>query len=322
MKSDIKKVNERSVEAFWEFRDPIKHAARELLWLPEAKSLREKKKGYLKYFTLPGKWAWDIFFFERNGILEKRGRGFPHVRFCDNNRESYATAKKLLGNTIGKRGNFEDVVLKGRKEFWDEFPYDLYNLDFCGTCLPDEQPPFSDTFEAITTIMENHVSQRYFPFSLLLTMKALADETNITAQEELKANIETNRADACFADEINKVIPDTERFVRVNFADFILISIAKIVCHLAKGHCDVEIRNRAKYPRQNGAYFITKFVFRFGERRGRGLRITSPEYASTVLKAIALNSVITINESCISHGIERSHSELVKYVMSKYEEVV
>jgi len=227
-----------------------------------------------------------------------------------------------LGNTVGKRGNFEDVVLNGRKEFWDGFPYDLYNLDFCGTCLPDEQPPFSDTFEAITTIIENHVSRRHFPFSLLLTMKALADETNMVAQEELKANIETNRADACFADQINEAIPDTERFVRANFADFILISIAKIICHLAKAHCDVEIRNRAKYPRQNGAYFITKFVFAFRGREQRSLRIASPMYASNVLEAVALNNVMTIDQSCISREIKRSHGELVEYVKSKYEEVV
>jgi hypothetical protein len=322
MRSNIQKANERSVEAFREFGGVLKHAARELLWLPEAKSLREEKKRYLTYFTLPGKWAWDIFFFERNGILEKRGRGFPHVRFCDNNTESYATAKRLLGNTVGKRENFEDVVLNGGREFWDEFPYDLYNLDFCGTCFPDEQPPFSDTFEAITRIIENHVSQRHFPFSLLLTMKALADETSIRAQEELKANIETNRADVYFADQINEVIPDTEKFVRANFADFILISIAKIICHLAKAHCDVEIRNRAKYPRQDGAYFITKFVFRFTGREGRSLRIASPMYASNVLKAIALNNVMSIDKSCISREIKRSHSELVEYVRSKYEEVV
>ena len=316
MKSDLRKANEKNVEAFRDFRDVIKHAARELLWLPEAKSLREKKGRFLRYFTLPGKWALDIFFFERNNILEKGSRGFPNVRFCDNNSDSYATAKRLLGNTVGKRGNFEDLVLNDRKEFWDGFPYDVYNLDFCGTCFPDRQPPFSRTWEAILTVIERHVSGRHFPFILFLTMKALASETSRQAQAELKNNIETNRANPEFADEINEAIPDTERFVRRNFADFILISVPKIICHLAEAHCDVEIRRRAKYPRSNGAYFIAKFVFSFSRRRGRSLSITSPEYISNVRQIIHLDDVIVIDATCISTDIRRASEDLSEYVDS------
>ena len=319
MKNDIKKVNERSVEAFRDFRGILKHAARVLLWLPEARSLREKRKRFLKYFTLPGKWAWDIFFFEMNGIIGKQQRGFPDVRFCDRNPESYLTAKRLLGNTVGIRENFETLVLDGRQEFWDGFPYDMYNFDFCGTCLPDEQPPFSDTFEAITRIIQKHVSERHFPFSMFLTMKASARETNRDAQEDLKQNIELNRTQAEFADKIDEVIPDTSAFMRRNFAGFILMSISKIVCHIARAHCDVEIKQRAKYARRRGSYFITKFAFRFKRRSGRSLRIVNPGYVRNVLEAITLDNVVTIDQSCVTEEIKGSHKELMIYVEELYK---
>lgn len=316
MTSDLKRANAKSVEAYSEFADILKHAARYLLWLPEVRALREDRKRFLKYFTLPGKWAWDIFFFERNSILERNERGFPNVRFCDNNGQSYVTAKRLLGNTVGKKGNFEDLVLGDRQEFWGGFPYDVYNLDFCGTCLPREQPPFSNTFAAVTKIVEKHVSLNHFPFIILLTMKALAGETSDEAQSELKDNIETNRREPELAEQINAVIPNTELFVQTNFPEFIMISIPKVICHLASAHCKVEVKCRAKYPRRDATYFITKFVFRFVRSRRTSLRITNPVYVASVRDLLQLNNVILIDESRISAEIRESHRALQEYVNS------
>jgi hypothetical protein len=316
MASDLRKANRKSVEAYLEFGDILKHSARYILWLPEVRTLRSSKRRFLKYFTLPGRWAWDIFFFERNNILEREGRGFPNVRFCDNNVQSYFAAKRLLGNTIGKKGNFEDLVLNNGKEFWDGFPYDVYNLDFCGTCFPDKQPPFSRTFEAITRIIENHVTSNHFPFILLLTMKALASETRDEAKEELKENIENNRRDPNFKEQIDSIIPNTDTFVQRHFHEFIIISIPKVICHLADTHCGVEIRYRAKYPRDNAAYYITKFVFKFSRRRRRSLSIMSPMYISNIQKIMSLHDVILIDRSCINNEIRQSHRQLRDYVRS------
>ena len=314
MTSDTKKINTRSVEAYLEFGDPIKHAARCLLWLPEAQALKTQKRRFLKYFTLPGKYAYDIFFFEKNEIVQKHTRGFPDVRFCDNNDQAYSTAKRLLGNTVGKKGNFEKLVLNNEKEFWDGFPYDLYNLDFTGTCFPDDQPPFSDTFVAIKQIIEHHVSENCFPFVVFLTMKALASETKDEAKEELKENIETNRSNANFTQQINNLIPNIESFIDTRFEDFIIISIPKIVCHLAQVHCNIETRKRAKYPRSNNAYFIVKFVFRFTRRRLRSLRINNPTYINNVLSIIKLDNVKTIDNSCLNNEIRTSLIELKQHI--------
>ena len=316
MTSDIKKINQRNVEAFHEFGGEIKHAARCRLWLPEAHSLKQEKGKCLKYFTLPGKWAYDVFLLENNGIIAKSQRGFPDVRFCDNNANFYATAKRLLGNTIGIQSNFERAVLQDKREFWDSFPYDIYNLDFCGTCFPNDQPPFSQTFEAVTKIIEEHVRRRYFPFIVFLTMKALAGETNMQAQRELVGNIESNRAEPEFAAAFDRTIPDTADFVENRFSDFILLSVPKLICHLARAHCDVDVRQRAKYSRRSrgeAQYFITKFVFKFSRRR-RTLRIRDSHYIDNVLRIVRLDDIVTIENSSITDEVRQSLAKIKSHL--------
>lgn len=272
------------------------------------------KKEFLKYFTLPGKWALDIFFFEMENIIGKQERGFPGVRFCENNLDSWVTAKRLLGNTIGIKGNFEDIVLNDRKEFWDAFPYDIYNLDFCGTCLPNEQPPFSKTFESINKIIANHVSRGSFPFLLFLTMKAEANETSEEAKQDLIQNIEHNRTIPEFTAILNNLVPNSTSFAQNSFADFIVLSVPKVICYLADAHCKVEVLHRAKYPRSNGRYYITKFVFRFTQGVRKRLSILSPEYVQNVRDIMRLDNITIINKSMMNMQIKNSLRDLLKYV--------
>ena len=316
VKSDIKKINEKTVDSYADFSGLIKHAARCKLWLPEAKTLRQEKNRPLRYFTLPGKWAYDIFFLEKEGIIAKDSRGFPDVRFCDNNSKSYSDAKQLLGNTIGKKENFEKLVLENQREFWDGFPYDIYNLDFCGTCFPDNQPPFSETFQAIEKIINQHAAKNHYPFIIFLTMKALERETNSQAKTQLIQNIETNRADINFTQKLNALIPNTQTFISQNFVDFIIISVPKIICHLAQNYCDIETKTRAKYARPNQEaveYYITKFVFKFTRKRQRDLTVRNDNYINNVLQIVRLDNTITIDPTSITPGIRKSNEELVSY---------
>jgi hypothetical protein len=313
MNTNLRKINEKTIEAHHDYSGLLKHAARYLLWLPEAKKLKSEKQRYLTYFTLPGKWAFDIFFFEQEGIVEKQVRGFPGVRFCENNSDSFATAKRLLGDTIGIKRNFEELVLNNRPEFWDGFPYDIYNLDFCGTCFPDNQPPFSDTFKSLTKILKRHYLRGHFPFLIFLTMKAFSPGTRKEAKDELIQNIEDNRNDGNFADIINGLIPNTDSFVRNNFVDFIILSIPKIVCHIAQREKrSISVQYRAKYARDKGRFYITKFVFLF-DGCISGLRIKSQQYIANVRNIMRMDNVLTINNSSITNAIRESHNRLLKY---------
>ncbi len=320
MISDKTKINKKTVDIYPDFSGLIKHTARVSLWLPEAQLLKAERNRFLKYFTLPGKWAFDIFFFEIKEIIKKDRRGFPGVRFCDNNSKSYSEAKKLLGSTIGKKENFEKLVLEDAQEFWEGFPYDIYNLDFSGTCFPNDQPPFSETFKAIDKIILEHFSKNYFPFIIFLTIKAMESETSPEAKRELKENIDINRRNANFKQQINSLIPDTDTFVTNNFVDFIIISIPKVICYFVKNQCDLEIRDRAKYARPNDRnvdYYITKFVFKFTRRHHRRtLSVQNENYINNVLNIICLDNVKLINQSSITESIKQSHGELMTYLTS------
>ena len=309
--SDIKKISFRSRDSFLEFKDLIKHTARCLLWLPVAKSLKQQKGDYLRYFTLPGKFAWDIFLFEKNNLLKKEARGFPDVRFCDNNAQFYTEATRLLGSTIGIKKNFEELVIEDNKIFWEGFPYDLYNLDFCGTSFPDNQPPFSDTFKAIKKIIYKHAESSAFPFVIFLTIKAKKEETRSEAISELKGNIESNRANPIFNEAITRLIPDINTFVEDKFCDFMIVSIPKLICHLAKDHCNVEIKARSKYKRSN--YFITKFVFLFTPKI-QSLVIDNPNYNYNVTEIMRSDNIKEIKSIDITEDIKASHKELKDYI--------
>lgn len=262
-----------------------------------------------------------MFFLKLKGILDEEGRGFPHVRFCDNNIKNYTHAKKILGNTIGKMSNFEDIVLDNAPEFWDGFPYDIYNMDFCGTCLPETQPPFSKTFEAIEKIIESHVTRNHFPFLIFLTIKALDSETNPEAKRQLKRNIDENRRVRDFAAQIDSVIPNIDAFVRDHFVDFILISIPKILAHLAKTKCSLAIKTRAKYERpgyRGNRYCIAKFVFKFTKRpRRTNLSVSDENYKSNIASIMTLSNVLTIDAASATPDVTTSHNELKDYMRTR-----
>ena len=315
---DIKKINKKNVESIRDFTDPLKHVVRCSFWLPEAESLKQEKGEFLKYFTLPGKFALDILHFGEKGILKKINRGYPGVRFCDNNPGNYTEAVKRLGQTIGMMKNFESVVLDNEPNFWEGFPYDIYNLDFCGTCFPDSQAPFSDTLKSIKKIIKKHSDEESFPFLIFFTMKSLKSETHHQTISELKDNITLNRQNENFTSQIDQTIPDLNNFVNNEFDKFIIISIPKLICHFSKEDCDVEIKARLKYKRTNSLgqeYFITKFIFKFTKRLPT-VSINNENYNSNILWLMNLEDVKEITDADITEEVTSSHTDLQEYIES------
>lgn len=316
MARELIKINKKNIDSFFDFNDLPKHTVRYNYWLPSAQLLIKEKGRKLRYFTLPGKWAWDIFLFEKFDIVEKDGKGFPYVRFCDNNYQFYTEAKSLLGNTTGIFANFEDVVLKDNRKFWDGFPYDIYNLDFCGTCFPDSQPPFSNTFRAIDKILMKHSeSKKSFPFLIFLTLKAKEDETNLDTISDFKENIKENRKNIEFKDLINTIIPDIDILINKRFEDFIFICLPKIISYLAQNYCNVYLNQRIKYYRDAKGYYITKFIFRFDYKKPT-LKIINSNYIENVKKTLNLDDIILIENKDFSKNIINSRNEIYNHILS------
>ena len=114
------------------------------------------------------------------------------------------------------------------------------------------------------------------------------------------------------------MIADVVFFVNYLFEDFLLIRIPNLIFHLAGAYCDVEVKSRAKYARQHGSYFITKFVFKFTRRRRRtSLSLNNPSYIRNVLNIFRLNHVKNINARCVNQTIKHSLAELKSSIKKK-----
>jgi hypothetical protein len=150
-------------------------------------------------------------------------------------------------------------------------------------------------------------------------MKAAPNETHEEAKRELIRNIVDNSKIPDFADIVNRVVPNPVHFSQTRFADFIILSVPKVICQLADAHCKVEVIHRAKYSRQG--FKIAKFVFRFDKRRRKSLRLYSPEYAHNIEEIMRLDNVKTIGPPVIGTKIRTSHERLKAYIMKLDQEI-
>ena len=296
------------------FGDNIKHEARLRLWLPALRQLKSDLGGrYLKYFTLPGPKAFDVVRWRNEGLIEHSGRRYTNVCFCDNNARNFANATQILSNTPGVHASFEKVI-RGRgnhiySPFWDLFPFDVYNLDFCGTCFEDNEP-LSKTIGSIIELVNAHIRKRGSgKFLLFLTVRIDKSKTDRDVIDELRSNLQSNSQNKNLASVIDGLIrSDIDQFIHNRFCDFMLTSIPKLIASIVipqKGvSAKIEDLQRACYPRSSrdgDKYHIGKFVFSI-EKEKKTLRRDPPWYQPLVAKSLSLGNVLRINADSIPKG--------------------
>jgi hypothetical protein len=262
----------KSLEAYELFRDPQKHYVRVYGWKNAAQSrfqvLQGKRDYGLRYLTLCGKNAIDIFLLKREGLIRDDGRGFPSVFYVENYYPSFAEVKPLLGRTQGKRISFEELVIQPWFEtFVRKCPFDVVNLDFSGNCFPREDPPFSTTLRAIYHMIE---LQKGNNFDLFVTFKALRSMENLTAVQELAENMTKNfsahhEVEELFREKFQNLNP--EQLSNVNYGLFLLATFPKIVYGFgANSGFTVSCTGKFIYkrtPQNKPQYQIVKFMFTF-----------------------------------------------------------
>jgi len=296
-------------EIYRDFGDVLKHEARLKLWLPALRELKKTLGRKLKYFTLPGPKAYDVIKWKEEDLLEFDGRGFPEVCFCEMDPNNYINAKRILGNTGGIKGRFENIIQNRRdpryKAFWELFPYDVYNLDFCGTWFEDEEP-LSQTFISIINLINAHVAYRKFTkFIIFLTIRI--DETRINPRviNDLKNNLQDNLSRSEFSDVCS--IDNIEFFIRDKFHDFMLISIPKLLAfkmipQTRRLSGRITKLTRGYYPRNR--YHIGKFVLVIDKER-TGLRHNPDWYKQIVRESLELTHIIKIARNTIAEETQR-----------------
>lgn len=296
-----------------DFGDVVKHEARLKLWLPALKELKDELGKHLKYFTLPGPKAYDVIKWKNSNLIRFDGRGYPDVCFCEMDHDNYINAKRILGKTRGIKAKFEKVIRERQnpkyKAFWDFFPYDVYNLDFCGTWFENEEP-LSDTFRSIIKLVNHHVSRRNFTkFLLFLTIRIDKGRTNPRVIEDLKNNLELNSRNSRFLNKVNALIAgNIAQFIERNFHRFILVSLPKLIAfkfipQTKRFAGTIESIGRGYYLR-NRRYHIGKFVFLVGKKR-TSLRINPSWYENCVCESLEVGNIIEIVKETIPHSTKR-----------------
>jgi len=311
--------------------DLKKHEARLKLWLPALQDLRNKLGRPLRYFTFPGEKAYDVIAWKQKGLIEFNERGFPNVCFCEMKPEYFANATRILKNTIGVPAKFEDVINNRQdskyKPFWVKFPYDVYNLDFCGTCFESNRPLLNKTFLSIIRLINAHISKNGSgKFLLLLTVRIDKNYTNEDFIKNLVKNLESNRKDSDFSLLINGLVKDEiSNFIEERFCDFIMTGLPKILASKIRSQTRetsgrIEDLYRAYYKRRdrenNYDYFIGKFVFLI-DKEATSFESSPSWYRNVVVKSLDLVNIMKINESNISNGTQQDLDELKREIRDR-----
>jgi len=271
-----KKVEKRK-ESTLSFICPKKHYVRKEGWLTIARNRKEvvssrvETQGYIRYFSLCGKEAIDVLLFEREGIIRANARGYPDVCYCDfveDNPLEFAKLKETLGKTKGFNMRFEELVYDGSfQKLVQNEPFDVVNLDFCGSCFPKHDAPDSKTLRAIECVLK---LQSAVSFNLFITFRAQRSSENSGAIKELRDVMEKNLSQ--FSD-FKSVYEEKIGFplnilCENDYPSFLLHTFPKILLGFGNNYnLGGECIRRFYYKRKEGEYKIVKFIFSFEPRR-------------------------------------------------------
>lgn len=261
--AEKKKVEEKSIEISQHFRDAKKHYVRKYGWVEAVRNRLKKSKKRLRYFTLCGSEAIDIFLFEKEGFIEYDGKGYPDVCFCEHDYSTFVKARERLGRTVSWRRDLEYLVKDNT--FRKAIPFDVINLDYTSNCFPINEEPFSNTLQTIKTIIQ---LQSNHSFTLFITFRAQASIENRQAIDELKMNMRTNFERYTKTKELYKkrTSLSLDELANNSYPEFLLLALPKIIIGWGATYgFSTSNDKQFIYSRtgSSGTYHIVKLIFDF-----------------------------------------------------------
>lgn len=326
------------------YSSPVKHYVREAGWLKAArnrKDLLKGKKRELRYFTLCSLEAIDIKTLYKYGILNRDQLGYPSTYFCEWDSELIEEIARVVGSNYWF-GSFEDFITElynNNDRYRDKlkeqnlFPFDIYNLDFTGSCIPGDQPPYSKTLEALTNLVDLQHKEEH-NFDIFLTFSATENKDNKDAIAQLAELLDINCKKYS---EAKKVFDNNYLNVSTlkskQYEIFIAIAIPKFLASKAKDfRYKLEISPSYKYKRVNSngdPYYITSMILSLEyirDKRDRGLiKLSDPPISDQIDEKYYPQSIIEIfNHDIIDvdkmlsskPGLRKKFSEKVKGIKS------
>lgn len=264
-------MNSATTKIDWN-KDVEKHYVRRQVWLPAALAQVEASRDSgrePKYLTFCAAEAIDVFMFLQEGVLTRD----PHTGivvntyFCEKEFEEFNRISQLLGaHHQGFLGDFEDMILfedddetrclalsdtsrryprKLRKRlslkeshhrFRGALPFDLINLDVCGTFFPPKGGIQSPMLRSIKTLLgwqTDHAEydRRFESFTIFLTAHVEGGIENEDAIQELITMIENNSAYAGFSEALQDRFGtiDAAQIAGDCFPDFYCVALPKVI---------------------------------------------------------------------------------------------
>ena len=265
-------MNSSSTRIDWDV-DVVKHYVRRHAWLPAARSQRDATRGagrQVTYLTFCAAQALDVFLFLKEGILTRDPETdvVSNAYFCEQKSDIFQEISELIGpHDQGFLGNFQEMILfaddevtRGRRyddrheryesemrkrldikqrheRFRNAMPFDIINLDICGTMFPPAGGVHSPMIKSIDTLLRWQadccdMDDRFRSFTLFLTTHIEAGRVNEQAFRELVAMVENNgRAYAGYADGLQARFGRAEvsEIARQDFNAFYCLALPKAI---------------------------------------------------------------------------------------------
>ena len=266
-------MNHASSRIDWD-TDVIKHYVRRQAWLPAALAQIEasRRSGRQpKYLTFCAANAIDVFLFLKEGVISRDQRTdvVQDTYFCEKRDEEFNEISQLIGaHEQGFLGDFKEIVLyedddetrcldyddpsqrfsrsirnrldtrKKQQRLRSVAPFDVMNLDICGTFFPPTGGIQSPMIRSIRTMLEWQTESAtddkhsLDSFTVFVTAHMESGRVNPEAMCTLVRMIETNRdAYAGFSEELLKRFGtiDAREIAGANFEGFYSIALPKVI---------------------------------------------------------------------------------------------
>lgn len=355
--------------------DVEKHYVRRQAWLPAAMEQVEASRAAGRdpnYLTFCAAEAIDVFLFLREGVIQRDPLTDVVVDtyFCEKKDEQFNRISQLLGaHDQGFLGDFVDMILfeddeetrnadlsdpsrrysrdlrkrlatkERHQRFRAALPFDMMNLDICGTFFPPQGGVQSPMLRSIKTLLDWQTQcaendDEFESFTLFLTAHVEGGKQNEDAMNELVTMMENNAATyAGFARAMHDRLgtSDSTQAVEEAFEDFYCVALPKVIVGEAfdRGWL-ADVRFSGRYRREKttnlgtpgGTYHMLVWVGRFDRHRrrsqplGRTQTPSDHDYAESILGLTCQPE--DINERAV--GIQEEISRDLKSVVASREE--
>ncbi len=353
-------------------KDVVKHFVRRTAWLPavvsQAKACKEAKRDF-KYFTFCAAEAIDVFLFLREGALKRDAKtgSVENTYFCEKDEQDFNTISQLIGpHEQGFLGDFQDMILfeddtdtEGRRysdveqqysgdvrsrlsikerhlRFRCKLPFDVINLDICGTFFPPKDGVLSPMVKSIRKLLEWQTQfaeedPNFDSFTVFLTTHVETGKVNKDALQELITVVDTNgETFAGFAKGLEERFGTTEgkKIAEKDFPSFYSMALPKVVIGEAfqRGWTVTPTFSgqyrRKRRPAKHGSpssYSMLAWVGHFRRHRPGQLKLGLPDaaksrdYVTLINEVIAETQDVNQEASKVSEEIKADLDRVVSY---------